>query len=1116
VESPVGFRFCGACGAPLVAGEGRRERRVVSILLADLVGFTGRSERLDVEDVEAFLEPYRELLRRAVESFGGVVSDFAGDGVMAVFGAPVAHEDDPERAVRAGLAICSGVDELAGSDERFAGLRVRVGITSGEALVTRRAGAVAATGDVVNTAARLEAAAGPGRVLVDEYTHRATSRVVLFEEATAVEAKGKTQPVVAWRAVEPRSTVPEQAREQLPLVGRERESDLLRGLLDRARMEPSTQLITLVGPPGIGKTRLVSELASHVEQITDLVTWRQGRSLAYGEGVAFWALGEMVKSQAGILESDTAETAAEKLAEAVAGVLADERDRDWVETHLRPLVGLDGRANASVEDSQLEAFAAWRRFFEALAEDGPTVLVFEDIHWADDALLDFVDLLADRAGAVPLLIVCTARPELFEQRPAWGGGKTNTTTIGLVPLSPAETARVVSELLDQVELPVDLERQLLARAEGNPFYAQEYVRMLRDRGLLTRNADGWSLVASPVGLPESVEGVIAARLDTLGNDERLFMGDAAVFGRVCWLGAVCAMGDRSERDSEQTLHRLERTQLLQRNRRSSVEGEIEFTFAHALTQEVAYARIPRAERAAGHERAASWLQQLSGERGDSAELLAYHLTSALSLDRQAGGDTGRLAPLACAALVEAGRQAQAVNAQHAAARHYQHALELMPERDPERPRVLLDHASVLYYAGTVDEPTLQRALAAQVAVEDWAAAARAEYLLGRPNLWGHGDRAQAHLERAADYASRVAYSVVASLIASSQVLNLAGAGRVPEAVAQADSALARADAAGSEVGWALVLGARGWARAASGDVGGIDDLHEGVSVLSRHSHPNAAPANANMASCLLLAYGDLPRASQALVAADALAQRFGWADQIDFAAVGRALLDYHEGRWDSAVTSANGVVSRAIPYFAFWARVVLARVALARGDTRDARGHADAMLAFARDTSDREVLLEALLSSALVEAALGEGGAARRAIGDFCARAQPLGALVSMVAVSMAELAVACEGAGERQAIMQIANPLPDASRWKLAILAATDQRYAEAVTRFEEIGSRTLEAAAHLQAARQAEREHRFQDATRHAGRAVEFYRSVGATRFQHAAEVVAGRIAVQGRDAP
>src|SRR3954469_685487 len=411
VENPETKKFCGDCGAALGAASAleRRERRVVSVLFADLVGFTRRSERLDVEDVERFLAPYQALLSGCVERTGGTVAKFTGDGVMAVFGAVLAHEDDAERAVRCGLLIRDGLAD-AEADAGEGRLRVRVGVTTGEALVSHAVGgAVDAVGDVVNTAARLESAAPVDGVLVDEWTFRATSRAIRYDDAAPVEAKGKSGAVAAWVAVEPRSIVPEQQRDQLPLVGRDAEAETLRVALDRWMREPSTQLVSVIGEPGIGKSRLVDELLAYVEGLPGLVKWRRGRSRSYGEGVAFWALGEMVKGQAGILESDSARLAEQKLTEAVEAVILDDRDQAWVARHLAPLVGLEAVAGGG-EGGRVEAFAAWRRFVEALAEDGPTVLVFEDIHWADEALLDFIDLVADRAGAVPLLIVCTARP----------------------------------------------------------------------------------------------------------------------------------------------------------------------------------------------------------------------------------------------------------------------------------------------------------------------------------------------------------------------------------------------------------------------------------------------------------------------------------------------------------------------------------------------------------------------------------------------------------------------------------------------------------------------------------------------------------------------------------
>src|SRR6478752_3867460 len=398
-ENPEGFRLCGMCGAALTptAAPVREERKVVTILFTDLVGSTARAEGLDPEDVRATLSPYYARLRAELERHGGTVEKFIGDAVMAVFGAPVSHEDDPERAVRAALAI----RDTVGDD-----LEIRTAVNTGEALVS---------GDVVNTAARLQSAAPVNGILVGEGTYRATSHVIDYREAPPVEAKGKAEPVQVWEAVAARSRFGSDVEQKLrtPLVGRERERSLLADSLERARREQSAQLVTLVGVPGIGKSRLVAELF----QITD--------------------------ADEEIIESDDVATAEEKLAAMVELLGEDEREREWLDRHTRPLVGLEGAERTERE----EAFAAWRRLLEAAAEQRPLVLVFEDLHWADDGLLDFVDHLADWATTVPVLIVGTARPELLDRRPGWGGGKRNALMLSIGALSNEETAVLLQQLL---------------------------------------------------------------------------------------------------------------------------------------------------------------------------------------------------------------------------------------------------------------------------------------------------------------------------------------------------------------------------------------------------------------------------------------------------------------------------------------------------------------------------------------------------------------------------------------------------------------------------------------------------------------------------------------------
>ncbi len=659
----------------------------MSVVFVDLVGSTARAERLDPEDVRAELASYHASVRTELERHGGTVEKFIGDAVVAVFGAPVVHEDDAERAVRASIAIR---DTVAGP-----GVSLRVAVNTGEALVSLGArpdeGEGMVAGDVVNTAARLQSAAPVDGILVGEGTYRSTSHVIEYREVEPIVAKGKDEPVPAWEVVAARARFGSDVEQAplAPLVGREQEVDQLRAALGRVRRERAPELVTLVGVPGMGKSRLVAELFQIVDADPELITWRQGRCLPYGDGISYWALGEMAKAQAGVLESDSAEVAEAKLAEAVEALVPDRDVAAWVVGHLRPLVGLGGEPGAGAE-ARGEAFAAWRRFLEALADQRPTVLVFEDLHWADDGLLDFVDGLVDRAGGVPLLVVCSARPELLTRRSGWAGGKANAVTLSLSPLSNEDTSRIVAGLLSQAVLPAETQQTLLRRAEGNPLFAEEYVRMLRDRGLLRREGSVWRLDATGVDVPETVQAIIAARLDALTAGEKALLQDASVVGKVFWQSAVEAIAGLSRWEVDELLHSLERKELVRRERRASVAGETEYAFRHVLVRDVAYGQIPRARRADVHERAAGWIEGLGeGRAEDRSEMLAHHYLAAIELLRASGRDAGALAPRACAALREAGDRGWALSALEASARAYRAALELMARDDPERPNVLL-------------------------------------------------------------------------------------------------------------------------------------------------------------------------------------------------------------------------------------------------------------------------------------------------------------------------------------------------------------------------------------------------------------------------------------------
>jgi hypothetical protein len=862
--------------------------------------------------------------------------------------------------------------------------------------------------------------------------------------------------------------VPEQARlEGLALVGRDSEVALLRNLLDRSIGEPSTQLVSVIGEPGIGKSRLVAELREYVEELPRLITWRLGRSLSYGEGVAFWALGEIIKNQAGILESDGVEVTAGKLADAVATVIAEPDDHVWIRRHLAPLVGLEGASALAGESGRVEAFAAWRRFFEAMAEERPTVLVFEDIQWADAALLDFVDLLADRAGALPLLIVCTARPELLEQRPSWGGGKTNAMTISLSPLSADNTARLIAELLDQAVLPADVQQGLLARAEGNPLYAQEYVRMLQDRGLLVPEGRSWILTGAVDGLPESINGIIAARLDTLTPAERALMQDASVVGKTAWVGAVCSLSDRSPWEAEELVHALERRQLLHRMRRSTIQGEIEFSFGHALTRDVAYSQIRRADRATKHEAAAMWIERLAGDRDDKAELLADHYQQALQLLEQLDEDTSALAPRARAAFVEAAKQAAATYAYPAAARHYRAALRLTPaDSMNDTAALLMGEAVALFNAGRADGKALQAVVDAQVAVGEWQAAAQAEQMLSR---WYQEDAASAedadvHLDRAAEYAARVPPSDVTFLIAYDRAFRLMTTGDRDAAYRLTSEMIPLAEQAGVDVGRAMMMIFHGSTRAWLGDAGGVEEMREASEMLASVAYPRTPVAYGNLGEALC-GLGDLRGAATATAVGLEWALRLAMSVYVTWLACNKAFYNYHSGDWQEA-DRLLATVGPTNQLDDLGMRVVRGGLDLARGAIDAAVDAANSMRSYGETSANIEYIYYALALESRIHRATGGGAASLVAAERFLELWQQGGGYYSR-AVELCDITPTLATYGRQEDIRAAALLLPAASRFRDALLMVAEGRYGEAADLYERIGSLPLSAEAHVLAAR-------------------------------------------------
>jgi class 3 adenylate cyclase/tetratricopeptide (TPR) repeat protein len=1121
-ENPASARFCFACGASLAEQHApREERKVVTVLFADLVSFTSRAEQLDPEDVRAMLSPYYARLRTELERRGGTVEKFIGDAVMALFGAPVAHEDDPERAVRAALAIRDAIGELNESDPKLE-LQVRIAVNTGEALISLGAqpseGEGMASGDVVNTTARLQASAPVNGILVGETTYRATERTIEYREAPPITAKGKAAPVTVWEALEPRARygVDIGRRGRVPLVGREQELDVLLDALARARNGGASQLVTLVGVPGIGKSRLVVELSAIIDDQPELIFWRQGRSLPYGEGVTFWALAEIVKAQAGILETDSAEAAVQKLDQTVEDVVADEAEADWIESQLRPLVGLEDEAQLGT-DRQAEAFGAWRRFFEHLAERSPLVLVFEDLHWADDGLLDFIDYLVEWAGGVRLLVVCIARPELLTRRPGWGGGKPNATTLSLSPLSRAETARLVAALLEQAVLPAELQTALLERAEGNPLYAEEYVRMLQDRGFLRRENGTWRFEQTEdLPLPESVQGIVAARLDALSPEEKTLAQDAAVIGKVFWIGAVAAVGDQPRGAIEERLHALSRKAFVRRERRSSVAGEEQFTFLHVLVRDVAYGQIPRGSRSAKHRAAAEWIASLSADRSeDRAEMLAHHYLSALELGQAAGEDTGAYAEPARIALREAGDRALSLNAFAAAARFYDSALGLWPVDDPGRPHLLLRLGRARHDAEGEGMDVLIEARDALLAAGEPEAAAEAEVLLGDlVGTRGQRDLEDEHLERAAALVADVPPSRSKAYTLNYLAMSLMLRGHHREAIRVGREALEMAQRLGLEDLRAHALNSIGTCRTLLGDTGGIDDVERSLAIALENNLPgDARRGYGNLAEVVGNQLGDLGRAFELRAEALRVAERFGLAQEIHFFRAELAIECYWTGRWDDGLELADGLLSRAeagSPHYmdsVCW--LVRGRIGLARGNAEAFHDAAKA-LEVARLVKDSQVLYPAVAFRAHAELAAGRmdeaGALADELLSSWSARPETM---LDSHLQSFVDLAVVLSALGRGRELIAIAKNARLQTRWIDAAKAFARRDFQHAAEIYAKAGSLPDEALAHLRAAEALFADGRRAEGDEELQKALSFYRSVDATAYLREGETLLARTA-------
>ncbi len=739
--NPPAAKFCAECATPLAPGAPVAadrpavavvtalaapvaERRLVTVLFVDLVGFTGMAEGRDAEETRELLTRYFDLARDVIDRHGGTIEKFIGDAVMAVWGAPTAREDDAERAVRAALELLDAVRALG------PGVQARAGVLTGEAAVTLGAqGQGMVAGDLVNTASRLQSVAPPGAVLVGEATQRAAARAIAFEAAGEQLLKGKAAPVPAWRAlrvVAERGGRNRSDALEAPFVGRDDELRLLKELFHATGREKRARLVSVIGPAGIGKSRLAWEFLKYVDGLVETVWWHDGRSPAYGEGITFWALGEMVRERAGLREADDERTTRARVAETLATHVPDPDERRWIEPALLALLGVE----SGIGSEQL--FGAWRTFFERLAASAPVVLAFEDFHHADPGLLDFVDHLLEWSKGVPIYVVTLARPELLERRPTWGAGKRNFTSLYLEPLPEPAMRELLAGLVPG--LPEAAAQAIVARAGGVPLYAVETVRMLVADGKLEL-ADG---VYRPTGdltalaVPDTLTALIASRLDGLPAADRAVVSDAAVLGQSFTLAGLAAVSGIPEHDLEPRLRDLVRRELLtlEADPRSPERGQ--YAFVQALIREVAYNTLARADRKARHLAAARYFESVATD--ELAGALAGHYLAAHANAAQ-GAEADALAAQARLALRGAADRAAALGSHEQAVAFLEQALTVTP--DPNEGAELRERAGeAASAAGRHDaaERHLRGALESQRALGDRRAIARASTALGRALL----------------------------------------------------------------------------------------------------------------------------------------------------------------------------------------------------------------------------------------------------------------------------------------------------------------------------------------------------------------------------------------------
>jgi class 3 adenylate cyclase/tetratricopeptide (TPR) repeat protein len=973
--------FCGECGSSLGAPPpeirpsehpptSQQERRLVSVLFADLVGFTTLSESRDAEEVRDLLTRYFDDCRSVITRYGGVVEKFIGDAVMAVWGTPVATENDAERAVRASLELIQAVAAL-GAEAGAPGLRARAGVVTGEAAVdlsARGQGMVA--GDVVNTAARLQTAAAPGGCFVDGATYRLSSAAIAYEDAGVFELKGKAESVQLYRAlrvVANRMGMQRAEGLEAPFVGRDREMRLVKDLFHGSADEVRAHLVTVAGVAGIGKTRLSWELEKYIDGLSDDILWHRGRCLPYGEGVSYWALAEMVRRRADILEEEETAVAAPKLSAAVARYVANPDERKWIEPRLASLLGLETRSGIEKED----LFSGWRLFFERLSDHAPTVLVFEDLQWADPSLLDFIEYLLEWSRRHSLFVLILARPELFDKRPSWSVARRDSTTAYLDPLPPDAMEELLSGLVPG--LAQDLRVRIAERAEGIPLYAVETVRMLLDRGLLKRSGDRYEVsgAVDALEVPESLQALIAARLDALPDAERHVLQDAAVAGKTVTKSALLAVTGRTEDELDHLLTSLARRELLaiQQDPMSPERGQ--YGFVQALVQKVAYETISKKDRKARHLEVADYLERASGyDRDEIAEVVCSHLLHAYRAAPKAP-DAAAIKRRAAVASERAGERAEALAATDEARRYYEQAAEL--QTDNSARASLLERAGRMAWRGA-DKVRAKDCLAASVALYEGegmaSPAARAQAALGEV-MWddGQAEEALEGLERSFEVLSRQEPDADLAFVAHTLGRLTLFLGK-PEAARYVEQALEISEAKGLAEVLSGALQTKGVMLLEIGrNVEGLALIRQALEVgLENDLSTSVLRAHTNMSHVMLVAdrYDDaLAHYSDGLT----LARTLGDRNMERFFLLAPGFIHFLAGVWDEALARLEEIPAyEQLGNFALAELPFFAVIALNRGDNDTAKQILEACvrLEFSGDLQDRAsyALVRAVMSAA--------------------------------------------------------------------------------------------------------------------------------------------------------